>query len=92
LRDALFWIDQHNPRAAAELRDAVRRAAHRIGEFPQIGVTRPDMAPEVFRFLVIPVFDYLVIYQAEGLPRARIMRILHGKRHLETLLASLASA
>jgi plasmid stabilization system protein ParE len=71
------------------LRDAVRRAARRIGDFPDIGVTRPDLAPERFRFLVIPAFDYLVVYQAEDLPRARIMRILYGRRHLETVLASL---
>jgi len=60
------------------MRDAVRRAARRIGEFPEIGVRRPELAPDRFRFLVIPVFDYLVVYQAEGLPRARIMRILYG--------------
>ncbi len=71
------------------MRDAVRRAARRIGEFPDIGVRRPDLAPDQFRFLVIPVFGYLVVYQAEGLPRARIMRILYGKRHLEVVLASL---
>lgn len=69
----------------------MRRAAQRIGDFPEIGVTRPDLAPDQFRFLVIPVFDYLVVYQAEGLPRARIMRILHGKRHLEAVLASLTN-
>jgi plasmid stabilization system protein ParE len=76
MRDALFWIDQHNPRAAAGLPDAVRHAAKRIGEFPQIGERRRELAPEVFRFLVIPVFDYrMIIWRAEGLPRARIMRI-----------------
>jgi toxin ParE1/3/4 len=67
----------------------VRRAARRIGDFPDFGVTRPDLAPDQFRFLVIPDFDYLVIYQAIGLPRARIIRILHGKRHHESVLASL---
>jgi toxin ParE1/3/4 len=71
------------------MREAVRRAARRIGEFPDIGVRRPDLAPDQFRFLVMPVFDYLVVYQADGLPRARIMRILHGKQNLEAVLASL---
>jgi toxin ParE1/3/4 len=71
------------------MREAVRRAARRIGEFPDNGVRRPDLAPDQFRFLVMPVFDYLVVYQADGLPRARIMRMLHGKRNLEAVLAKL---
>lgn len=85
----MFWIEQNNPKAALDLRAAIRSAARRIGEFPAIGVTRPDLAPERYRFLVIPQFEYLVVYQAEGLARARIMRILYGRRHLETILANL---
>ena len=85
----MFWIQQNNPQAALDLRDAIRAAARRIGDFPGIGVTRPDLAPERFRFLVIPVFEYLMVYQAHGLPRARIIRILSGRRQLEALLASL---
>jgi toxin ParE1/3/4 len=74
------------------LRDGVRRIARLIGEHPDIGVVKADLAPDRYRFLTIRGFDYLVVYRAVGLPRPRILRILHGARDLAALLANIDDA
>lgn len=71
------------------LRDGVRRIARLIGEHPDIGVVKADLAPDRYRFLTIRGFDCLVVYRAGGLPRPRILRILHGARDLAALLANI---
>jgi len=50
------WITQDNPRAAEDLRAAVRHAAQLLGEYPEMGKQRRDLAPETIRFLVLRGF------------------------------------
>jgi toxin ParE1/3/4 len=44
LLQAVRWIQQANPAAARALRDAVAMAVGRIGDHPDIGVSRPTLA------------------------------------------------
>ena len=85
---AVRWIAKNNPAAARVLRDTVADVADRIGVHPSIGVLRPDIASEPYRFLVLTGFPYLIVYNAARRPPL-ILRILHGARDLPELLREL---
>lgn len=88
LREAVAWIAQDNPVAADGLRLAANRAARVIGEYPQIGPVRTDLAPERFRFLVLRGYPQVLVYEPALRP-PRILRVLHGARDLKDVLAAL---
>lgn len=81
LVQAIRWIAKDNPTAARVLREAVALAADRIGTHPDIGVLRPDLAGEAYRFLVLVGFPYVIVYNPSRTP-PRIVRILHGARDI----------
>jgi len=85
---AARWIASDNPAAARAFRDAMAKAAERIGEYPQIGATRPSLADEPYRFVILTGFPYVIVYNAERIPPL-IVRILHGARDLPWLLRDL---
>jgi toxin ParE1/3/4 len=85
LLEAVAWIAQDNPPAAQGLRAAVLRAARSLGEHPQLGRQRPELAPETVRFLVLRGLPYVIVYRADATP-PRILRVLHGARDLPELL------
>jgi toxin ParE1/3/4 len=82
------WIEKDNPMAAEALIDAVEAAAERIGNHPLIGVIRPYLLREAFRFLALTSFPYLIVYNAERDP-PEIVAIIHGSRNLPPLLRDL---
>ena len=85
---AASWIKQENPATADEFLDAVTAAAERIGEHPNIGISRPDLAPAPFRILFLTGFSYVLVYDAERRPPL-IARIVHAARDLPELLQDL---
>lgn len=85
---AVRWIAKDNQAAARALREAVARAAERIGEHPQIGTSRPELAGEPYRFLTMTGFPCIVVYNADRKPPL-INRILHGARNLPEVLGDL---
>ena len=85
LLSAVRWIAKDNPAAARALRDAIAHAAERIGAHPGVGVLRPDLADEPYRFVVLTGLPYLIVYNAVLRPPL-ILRILHGARDLPELL------
>jgi len=85
---AARWIAKDNPFSAKAFRDAVANAAERIGRHPLIGVARPHLLREAFRFLTLSGFPYLIIYNAERKP-PEIVAIVHGARNLPPLLRDL---
>jgi toxin ParE1/3/4 len=85
---AARWIADDNPATAQAFRDAILRAAERIGEHPFIGVERPDLAGPPYRFFPLAGFPYLVVYNAERTPPL-IVRIVHGARDLNKVLRDL---
>jgi toxin ParE1/3/4 len=83
------WIARDNPAAAQGLLDAVLRAAERIGQYPRIGVHRPDLTSSArYRFVVLTGYPYLIVYAADRDPPV-IARVLHGARDLPRLLRTL---
>lgn len=84
----MAWIAHDNPRAAEDLRVAVRHAAKALGEHPDMGTQRRDLAPETVRFLVLRGFPYILVYRANAVP-PRILRVLHGARDLPEVLQDL---
>ncbi len=50
-----------------------------------MGVTRPALAPEDVRFLVVSDFQFVIVYRATATP-PRILRVLHGARDLQDAL------
>lgn len=70
------------------MRNAVARAAERIGEHRYVGNVRPDLAPEPYRFVTLTGFPYIIVYNAERNPPL-IARIVHGARNLDEVLKNL---
>jgi toxin ParE1/3/4 len=85
---AARWIRRDNPRAARAFRDTVLRAAVRLGLHPEIGVRRPDLAPDAYRVFILTGFPYVLVYNAERRPPI-IARVLHGARDLQNALRDL---
>ena len=85
LQAAARWIARENPTAARALRLSVSIAAKRIGRYPLIGVSRPDLAREGYRFLTLTGFPYVMVYDSEAKPPL-VLRVLHGARDLDDAL------
>jgi toxin ParE1/3/4 len=79
------WIQQDNPAAARALREAAAVAAGRIGDHPDIGVSRPTLARAPYRFLPLTGFPYVLVCNAARRPPL-IARVLHGARELPEAL------
>jgi toxin ParE1/3/4 len=88
LLDAARWIARDNPTAARALREAVAKAAQRIGVHPHIGSVRSALAEPPYRFLPLIGFPYVIVYDAEREPPL-IIRVLHGARDLPDALVDL---
>ncbi len=84
----MHWIRKDNPAAARALNDSIVRAALRIGDHVQVGVCRPELADERFRFLIVGGFPYVIVYNADHRP-PMIMHILHSARDLPEVLRDL---
>lgn len=88
MQNAARVIAQDNVSAARRFPRAVEAIARRIGEFPEIGVERLELASPPYRFVVVPGFSYVAVYDASQRPPA-ILRILHGARDLQDTLRGL---
>jgi toxin ParE1/3/4 len=88
LLDAADWIADDNPEAADRLIDTAQRAAALIAARPGVGVRRPKLAPEIYRFFSLRGFPYIIVYSTADRP-PRIVRVVHGARDLPTVLSDL---
>jgi toxin ParE1/3/4 len=88
LREAIRHIGMDDLAAARGLNDAVETAAARIGARPSIGVRRPALAGERYRFWSLRRYGYILVYTDQTNP-PRIVRIVHMARDLPPLLADL---
>jgi len=88
LLQAVRWIQQDNPATARALHDAVAVAARRIGDHPDIGVSRPTLARAPYRFLPLTGFPYVLVDNAERYPQL-VARVLPGARDLPEALGDL---
>jgi toxin ParE1/3/4 len=85
LLTASNWIAQENPNAAEALRASVATATQRLGDYPDLGASRPELATAPYRFLVLTGFPYVLVYNAARKPPL-VLRILHGARDFPELL------
>jgi len=89
LLEAVRWIAKDNPAAAQALQDTAASGAEHIGAHPDIGAQRPDIvADQRYRFLILPGFPYIMVYNRERRPPL-IIRVLHGARDPAGLLRDL---
>ena len=85
LEDIWTYVAQESEQAADALIDAIIRRFPKIGTFPEIGKRRDDVLEGLRSF---PVKSYVLFYRmTEG--GIEIFRILHGRRDIESELASL---
>lgn len=85
--EAVDYLFNENPRAALRLLDAIREACDAISRNPGIGSLRfSDVLPaKGLRFWAVKDFPYLVFY-FERHDRIDVVRVLHAKRDIPTLL------
>jgi toxin ParE1/3/4 len=88
IREAGAWIAKDNRSAARAFRDAVSALAQLIGEHPDVGFQRLDVARAPYRFFVVRGFPHLVVYDPSSDPPT-IARVVHGARDLPEVLKDL---
>ncbi len=76
-----LYIAKDNPSAAKRWYNDIYRCCQRIGEMPGIGISRPEVRPDLRSF---SIGNYLILYRqiSEG---AEIVRVVHGARQWEDL-------
>lgn len=82
LNDICDYIARKNPRAANQLFDTIRQKCRLLAEFPEMGKSYEQLAPNL-RGVVVQ--DYIVLYypREEGVD---IARIFSGYRDIEAIL------
>lgn len=75
------YVAAESPRAADRLLDEIDRQISRLGDFPEIGARRDEIAPDA-RVLVSG--RYLILYRVEA-GVVEIIRVVHGARDLSDL-------
>jgi toxin ParE1/3/4 len=83
LREIRRYVGRDNPRAALRLVGELHSACRKLGQFPEMGRARDDLAPGLRGF---PVSTYLIIYR-EDETGIEIYRIIHGARDLGQLFS-----
>jgi plasmid stabilization system protein ParE len=84
VRDIWNYIVSDNATAAARVRQEIRDTCRRLAQHPYIGHRRDDLTTRK-DVLFWPVYSYLIVYRANTKP-LEILRVLHGKRNVESLL------
>jgi toxin ParE1/3/4 len=75
-------LNQKNPALAERYADAFVEKAKVLGQFPEIGRSRPEIGPNLRSTLVHP---YVVFYRIDG-ETVQILRILHGRLDLPSIM------
>jgi len=86
LYDIWSFIAENNPEAADRVEEAVFRACDLLADSPFLGRVRRDLTSLPVRFWVLrPYAKFLIVYDPETKP-LQIVRVLHGARHLPSIL------
>ena len=75
------YIAQYDEEAADNIIDEIYQRSQILAKSPYIGITRPELAPDLRSFVVK---KYVLFYQPASYG-IRIVRILHGARDVEQL-------
>lgn len=84
LESILDELDLRNRSVADRYATAFDEKHQLLARFPELGHTRPEIAPHVRSVLVHP---YVLFYRLEG-ETVQILRILHGKMDLGSIMKS----
>ena len=74
--------------AARGFSRTVSEALSMIGQHPEIGALRQELADPPVRFWTLHRYHYLLVYDPSVSP-PQVLRILHGARDLPDLLSNL---
>ena len=86
LLDIWSLIAKDNSQAADRVEAAIFRACDLLADSPLAGSIRSDLTPLPVRFWVVqPYPNYLIVYDPGKKP-LQVIRILHGARHLPSIL------
>ncbi len=88
LRDAVRWIADDNPDAALALIAALTRTVIMLEASPPLGRTRPELAPDSYRFWPLRGFPYILVYNAVAKTPV-VVRVVHQSRDLLEALSDL---
>jgi toxin ParE1/3/4 len=82
LDDLWLWLAQNASIAAAERMTArIEAGEDRLGDHPEIGQARPDLAPGMRHW---PVPPFLILYRIDD-AALTVVRVVHGARDLPSL-------
>lgn len=77
LGEILDFVARHNPRAAV---DSLEASCQGLTEMPQAGTRREDLAPGLRAF---SHGSYIIYFVRQTERLIRIVRIMHGARHVQ---------
>jgi toxin ParE1/3/4 len=81
--DIWLWIARDsNVKLADDIVERIERRATALGDHPEMGVARPEIAPDA-RSLVVE--RWLILYRVEAYG-AQVVRVVDGARDLTRLL------
>ena len=87
LFDVWSYIARDNFEAADRVEAAIYQACAFLAEAPGRGQTRKDLSKLSLRFWIVQRYpNYIIVYDPKTKP-LQIIRILHGKRNLNRILA-----
>ncbi len=75
LYEAVAALARADEAAAHALREAALQSMRLIADRPETGEVRADLAPAPYRFLPIPRFPYVIVYDAAHVPPL-VLRVL----------------
>jgi len=86
--DITAWIDKDSRKATLAFQSLLRTLLLQLGDYPETGSARPELAAEPYRFRVMQGFPYVIVYNARRRPPV-VMRVLHGSQNLPEILSHL---
>jgi toxin ParE1/3/4 len=82
LETILEDLQQKNPAVADRYATEFYDKGKALAQFPEIGRRRPEIAPHLHSTLVHP---YVIFYRIHG-DEVQILRILHGRKDLRSIM------
>jgi toxin ParE1/3/4 len=78
LLDIWLYIAEDSPGNADRFMDRLEEKALKLAEFTEIGIDRPELAPDLKSFPV----DRYVLYYRTNTSGIELVRVLHGSRDI----------
>lgn len=81
------YIAEDSVDAANRVEGTILEACESLADSPMTGVSRNDLTTLPVRFWLVPPFpNYFIVYDPASKP-LQVIRILHGKRNIPSILA-----